>query len=110
MVKQYRARGLEPPETDAAIKQDMDALHAMYVQLQQQLRDAEERRAAAIRRRLDEALERLKAERRIAKVAIVSPAPVGDPRTVDLTADLIRAADAQSPLPAGLEGASATRR
>ncbi len=115
IFKQYRAHGLEPPEDEAAIKREVVALEALYRQLQQQLTDEEARRAAVIRAGLDETLKRLRTERRIDKVSIVS-VPAGSGERIDLTADLIRAADAQPPLPPAAlaaparPGPGATRR
>jgi len=97
--KQYRDRGLQPPDDEATLKRDLAALQHLYRQLQKRLTDEEARRAAPIRARLEETLTQLKAQRHIEKVSIVSPAPADDARTIDLTADLIRAADAQAPLP-----------
>ena len=87
--------GWNLPRTKRRSSAQAEALQALYRQLQQQLTDEEARRAAVIRARLDETLKRLKAERGIDKVSTVSPVPTGDGRTVDLTADLIRAADMQ---------------
>jgi Skp family chaperone for outer membrane proteins len=98
VFKQYRARNLDPPEDETAIKREIVALEALYRQLQQQLTEEENRRAAIIRARLDETLKQLKAERRIDKISIVSSVPAGDTRTIDLTSDLIRSADAGPPL------------
>jgi len=86
------------------LRRDLAALESLYRQLQQQLNDAENRRAGPIRARLDETLKQLKTTRGIGNVAIASPAPVADGRTLDLTDDLIRAVDAQPPLPAGPGG------
>jgi len=99
VFKQYRDRGLQPPDDEATLKRDLAALQDLYRQLQKRLTDEEARRAAPIRARLEETLTQLKAQRHIEKVSIVSPAPADDARTIDLTADLIRAADAQAPLP-----------
>ena len=99
MFKEYRARGLTPPESEDTLKGEIADLELLYRDLQQKLTDDELRRAAEIRARLNETLKQLKAEHRIDKVSVVSPVPPGDGRTIDLTADLIRAADAQPPLP-----------
>jgi Skp family chaperone for outer membrane proteins len=99
VFKRYRARGLDPPEDEGAIKREMEGLEELYRELQRKLTAEELGRAARIRARLDETLKQLKAERRIDNVSVVSPVPAGNARTLDLTADLIRAADAQPPLP-----------
>lgn len=99
-AKRDRASGLDPSDEEAAIKRDIDAVQLLYFQLQKQLKDAEERRTAIIQARVEGVLNRVKAARRIDHVLIVSPVPAGDPRMLDLTADVIRAADALPPLPA----------
>jgi Skp family chaperone for outer membrane proteins len=80
---------------EAALAKDMAALEGQYVQLQRDLSAEEQRRARPIREHLRVILRRLAQSRGIETVAEQPPVVAGDPAYVDLTDDVIRAAEAQ---------------
>jgi Skp family chaperone for outer membrane proteins len=98
-IKADRARGVDTREREAQLEQDKSTLQGEYQRLQRELSAAEQRRASKIQARLDQVLGELAAARHYGNVLRVSPAPKDDGRTVDVTSELIRAADSRPPLP-----------
>jgi Skp family chaperone for outer membrane proteins len=94
-----RDRGEDVREREAALRRQMEMVQAEYQQLQAELMVQEERRAAPIYTRLRQALPQLATAHHVDKIAESPPAPRGNGPVTDLTSELIRAVDAQPPLP-----------
>jgi Skp family chaperone for outer membrane proteins len=99
-IKADRDRGVATGDREAAVQRDTATLQAEYAKLQRELAEAETRRAAPVQARLEQVLAQLAATRHYGNVRRTSPAPKDDGRTIDITLDLIRAANAEPPLPA----------
>jgi Skp family chaperone for outer membrane proteins len=97
--KAKRERGLDVGEDEAAVRKDLVSVHDEYTKLQSELSAAELRRADAIHRRLERILRELANARGIKEVSDSALAHTDGRRYVDLTADVVRAADAESGRP-----------
>ena len=81
---------------EQSFRRDWAIVHAEYVKLQHELTEEEKRRAAPIYARMRAALPRLAADHHVDKV-VESDTVAPGVDVMDLTADLIRMVDAQSP-------------
>lgn len=89
-----RARGEDVAARQAAFQNRIAAVHDEYKKLQADLTLAEQRRADQIRDRLKAILRQQAQARGITVISDADSAPNDGRRYVDLTADVIRAADA----------------
>jgi Skp family chaperone for outer membrane proteins len=99
LIKAKRERGLDVSDEEAAARNDMAALHDQYTKLQSDLSAAELTRADAIKARLRRIARQLATARGIDEVSESALGHDDGRRWVDLTADVVRAADAESGRP-----------
>lgn len=99
LIRGKRERGLDVSDDEAAVAQELASLQAEYTKLQGELRAAELGRADPIRARLRRIARELASARGIKEVSESAVGHDDGRRWIDLTAEVIRAADAESGRP-----------